>query len=114
MTFAFDIGRTLDRYPKQLWTIMECLRLGGHRAVVLSAIGTTPNGAIKEARGILQSTGFDFSKFEVVTVVEDFTGANKSEWCRNNDCCLLIDDADYNMSGLRIWSPETARIQVQP
>lgn len=114
MTFAFDSGGTITKHPEALWTIMECLRLGGHRVVVLTAIGTSDGSAEaqSEARGILKQLGFDFSKFEVVTLAEDFTGNKKGDWCQRNGACLLVDDATYNMDGLQRRSPQTARLLV--
>ena len=114
MIFAFDVGDTLTRYPTELWTIMECLRLGGHRVIVLSAIGADLVNPREHVRLMLRALGFNFSPFEIVTVVEDFTGQRKAEYCRDHDVCMLIDNAPYNMEGLRKMAPKTARILVAP
>ena len=114
MNFAFDMGETITRYPAEFFTIMECLRRGGHRVVILTAIGLVPMGAVDEARGILSKLPFDFSHFELVTVPEDRTGVNKATFCKENDICMLIDDAPYNIVGLNKLSPSTARVQVMP
>lgn len=114
MTFAFDYGGTLSRYPRDLWTIMECLARGGHRAVVLSACGSATPQQWGEVRQNLTNLKYDFGHFELVVVPEDFTGENKAKWCRDNDCVMLIDDAPYNMDGLRRSAPQTARIQIAP
>ena len=114
MNFAFDMGETITRYPAEFYTIMECLRRGGHKVVILSAIGLTHMGAVDEARGILSNLPFDFGHFDLVTVPEDHTGTNKANYCRENNICMLIDDAPYNIAGLHELSPATARVQVMP
>lgn len=109
MTFAFDFGGTLSKHPKELSTMMSCLKAGGHRVVVLSA---NLSGSVNEVRENLKAIGIDPDAFEVAAVIEDWNGTNKARFCEYHAVGVLVDDAKYNMEGVAKFSPLTARLQV--
>jgi hypothetical protein len=83
MNFAFIMVETIVKRPAEFFTIMECLRLGGHGVVILSA-----------QEDPLPSTlplGFDFSHFQVETLTKD----QHLSYCRDNNICMLFDDGFF-------------------
>jgi len=79
MNFAFDLNETVIKHPAEFFTIMECLRRGGHKVILMTLNGVLPPADL----------GFDFSHFERVSHAgyED----SKLGVCREHKAMLFED-----------------------
>ena len=82
MNFAFNMVETLTRHPAEFFTIMECLRLGGHKVVILTSQESVP-----------ANLGFDFSHFEIADVAKP----EQDAYCQKNSFCMLFNDGYFKV-----------------
>jgi hypothetical protein len=95
---AFDIDGTLDANPPLYLSIMQALRMAGHRVVVVTGCScpkVEPQDIIDKTE-YLANLGLG-ECYDQLVVLADPAPENKAEWLAVNKADLLVDNTVANV-----------------